>query len=62
MKSKNAIKLRIVKLDQSENYPVKNVLPEDGLYRHPHQPGEQHGVQKRKSTNFIWSKKYVWNR
>ena len=45
-----------MKLDKSEKYPEENVLPEDGLYRHLYQPGEQHGEQKRQSTDIIKSK------
>ena len=54
MKSKDAIKLNIVELD--ETYPEENILPEDGLYRYLYQPGELHGDQKRRATDFIWSK------
>ena len=32
MKPKDAIKLDIVKLDNSETYPENEVLPEDGFY------------------------------
>ena len=32
------------------------MLHEDGLYRYLYQPGEQHGDQKRRATDFIWSK------
>ena len=28
----------------------------DGLYRYLYQPGEQHGDQKQRATNLIWSK------
>ena len=28
----------------------------DGLYRYLYQPGEQHGDQKRRATDLIWSK------
>ena len=54
MKPKDAIKLDTVQLDKT--YPEENVLSEDGLYRYLYQPGEQHGDQKRRMTNFIWSK------
>ena len=54
MKPKDAIKLGTVPLDKT--YPKETVLPEDGLYRYLHQPGEQHGDQKRRATDFIWSK------
>ena len=54
MKPKDAIKLNTVKLDKT--YPKENVLPEDGFYRYLYQPGEQHGDQKRRTTDFIWSK------
>ena len=32
------------------------MLPEDGLYRYLYQLIEQHGDQKRRTTDFIWSK------
>ena len=54
MKPKDATKLDTVKLDKT--YPEENVLSEDGLYRYLYQPGEQHGDQKRRATDFIWSK------
>ena len=54
MKPKDAIKLDTVPLDKT--YPEETVLPEDGLYRYLYQPGEQHGDQKRRPTDLIWSK------
>ena len=54
MKPKDAIKLGTFPLDKT--YPKETVLPEDGLYRYLHQPGEQHGDEKRRATDFIWSK------
>ena len=54
MKPKDAIKLETVLLDKT--YPEETVLPEDGLHRYLYQPGEQHGDQKRRVTDFIWSK------
>ena len=54
MKPKDAIKLDTVPLNKK--YPDETVLPEDGLYRYLYQPGEQHGDQKRRATDFIWSK------
>ena len=51
---KDAIKLATVKLDKT--YPEENMVSEDGLYRYLYQPGEQHGYQKRRATDFIWSK------
>ena len=54
MKPKDAIKLDTVPLDKK--YPKETVLPEDGLYRYLYQPGEQHGDQKRRATDLIWSK------
>ena len=47
MKSKNVIKLDIMKPDISKTHP-KEVLPEDGLYRHLYQNGGKHGNQKKK--------------
>ena len=38
-------KLDTVPLDKK--YPEETMLPEDGLYRHLYQPGEQHEDQKR---------------
>ena len=61
MKSKDEIKLDTVKLDQA--YPEESVLPDpgsalpkDGLHRYLYQPSEQDGDQKRRATEFIWSK------
>ena len=54
MKAKDAIKLDIVPPDKT--YLEETVLPEDGLYRYLYQTGEQHGVQKRRATDLIWSK------
>ena len=54
MKPKDAIKLDTVPLDKT--YPKETVLTKDGLYRYLYQPGEQHGDQKRRATDLIWSK------
>ena len=54
MKPKDAIKLDTVPLNKK--CPDETVLPEDGLYRYLYQPGEQHGDQKRRAMDFIWSK------
>ena len=54
MKPKDAIKLDTVPLDKK--YPEETVLPKDGLYRYLYQPGKQHGDQKRRATDLIWSK------
>ena len=54
MKPKDAIKLDTALLEKT--YPKGTVLPEDGLYRYLYQPGEQHGDQKRRATDLIWSK------
>ena len=54
MKSKDATKLDTVPLNKT--YPEETLLPEDGLYRYLYQPGEQHGDQKRRERDLIWSK------
>ena len=54
MKPKDAIKLDTVPLEKT--YPEETILPEDGLYTYLDQPGEQHGDQKRRTRDFIWSK------
>ena len=54
MKPKDAIKLDTVPLDKK--YPEETVLPKNGLCRYLYQPGEQHGDQKRRATDLIWSK------
>ena len=54
MKPKDAIKLDTVLLNKTN--PKESVLPEDGLCRYLYQPGEQHGDQNRRATDFIWSK------
>ena len=56
MKPKDAIKLSNVELVKSEEFADEKPLPEDGLYRYFYQPGEQHGDQKRRATDFAWSK------
>ena len=56
MKPKYANKLDTVPLDKK--YPEETVLPEDGSYIYFHQPGEQHGDQKRRAADLIWSKLY----
>ena len=56
MKPKDAIKLSNVELVKSEKFANEKPLPEDGLYRYFYQPGEQHGNQKRRATDFFWSK------
>ena len=53
MKPKDTIKLDTVSLDKT--YPEETVLTEDGLYRYLYQPGKQHGDQKRRGTDLIWS-------
>ena len=53
IKPKDAIKLGTVPLDKT--YRKENVLPKDGFYRYHYQPGEQHGDQKRRATDFIRS-------
>ena len=50
MKSKDAIKLDIARLDKT--YQEENVPPDAGLYRYLYQPGEQHGDQKRLTSDF----------
>ena len=54
MKPKDAINLDTVPLDKK--YLEETVLPEDGLYRYLYHTGEQHGDQKRRATDLIWSK------
>ena len=55
MKPKDAIKLDTISLDQT--YPEEVLLREDGLCRYLYQPGEQHGDQKIRATDLVWSKK-----
>ena len=55
MKAMDSIKLDNIGLDKSETYPKEEVLPEDDLYRYIYQLGEQHGDQKRRATDFVWS-------
>ena len=54
VKPKDTIKLDNVLLDKK--YLEETLLPEDGLYRYLYQPGKQHGDQKRRATDLIWSK------
>ena len=53
MKTKDAIKLSNAELVKSEGFADEKPLPEDGLYRYFYQPGEQHGDQKRRATDFV---------
>ena len=55
MTPSKAVKLEDVTL-AIEKYPKEDVAPEDGLYRYLLQPGEEHGDQKRRATDRIWSK------
>ena len=54
MKPKDAAKLDTVPLDK--RYPEETVPPEDELYIYLYQPGKQHGDQKGRATDLIWSK------
>ena len=54
MRPKDATEQDTVTLDKT--YPKETLLPEDGLYRYLYQPGKQHGHQKRRATDLIWSK------
>ena len=56
MKRKDAIKMDRVPLDNRENYPPEESLPEDGLYRYSLQPGEEHDDRRRRTMDRIWSK------
>ena len=56
MKPNDAIKLKEVPLVKREACPPEEALPEDGLYRSPLQPGEEHDGQRRRATNRILSK------
>ena len=55
-KPSKAVKLENVALT-IEKYPEEGVAPEDGLYRYLLQPGEEHGDQKRRAADNIWSRK-----
>lgn len=55
VKPSKAVKLENVTL-ALEKYPREKVAPADGLYRYLLQPGEEHGDQKRRATDRIWSK------
>ena len=57
MKPKDAIKLNEVPLVKQENYPEKDKLPEDVLYRYLLQPCEEHDDQRYRAMDRIWSKK-----
>ena len=56
MEPKDAIKLEDVPLVKEEEYPKEEIAPIDGLYRYLYQPGEEHGDQKRRATDKMWSK------
>ena len=53
MKHKDSMKLDTIPLDKK--YSEETLLPEDGLYKYPYQPGEQHG-DKETVTDLFWSK------
>jgi len=55
MSPAKAIKLENVALN-FKSYPKEEVVPADGLYRYLYQPGEEHGDQKRRATDKVWSK------
>ena len=57
MSRKDAIELKELPLVNRENYPPKDILPEDGLYRYLLQPGEEHDDQCKRAMDRIWSKK-----
>ena len=57
MKLKDAIKLNQVSLVNQENYPLEDILPEDGLECYSLQPGEEHDDQRKRAMDRIWSKK-----
>ena len=56
MKPKDAITLNEVPLVDRESYLPEDVLTEDGLYRYLLQPSEEHGDQRQRATDRIWSK------
>ena len=55
-KPSDAIKLDQAPVVNQENYPEKETLPEDGLYRYLLQPGEEHDDQWWRAMDRIWSK------
>ena len=57
MKPKDAIKLNQMSSVNRENYPPEDTLPEDGLHPYLLQPGEEHGDQRKRAMERIWSKK-----
>ena len=57
MSPAEAIKLDVVKPKKAVRYPKEKLLPADGLYRYLLAPGEEHGDQRRRATDNIWSRK-----
>ena len=57
MSPKDSIGLKEFPLVNRENYPLEDMLPEDGLYHYLLQPAEEHDVQCKRATDRIWSKK-----
>ena len=55
MSPKDAIGLKEVLLINRENYPLEDILPEDGSYRYLLQPGEEHNDQHKRATDRIRS-------
>ena len=58
MKPKDAIKLNEVELVKSEEFKDEKALNESGLYRYLLQHGEEHNDQRKRATDFTWSKTY----
>jgi len=57
LKPREAIKMKTVPLVKTEEYPIENKLPYDGLYRYLLLPGEEHNDNRRRATDRIWSKR-----
>ena len=57
MKPKYAVELKEVPLVNLESYLPEDTLPEDGLYHHLLQPGEEHDDQHKRAMDRTWSKK-----
>ena len=57
LKPEDAIKMAAIKIVHKQGFPKEKLLPESGLYRYLLQPGEEQADQRRRVTDFRWSKK-----
>ena len=59
MKPEDAIKIKEVPLVNQKSYPPEERLAGDGLYRFLLLPGEEHGDNRKRATDRLWSKRLI---